>query len=173
MKLFLSLIAAGALAASANAAAFAATGKADLRGTAPDSDLSGEALFEETAEGLRVRAAVRNAPPGPHGFHIHDFGSCAGAGAAAGGHNNPGGAPHGSILADGPGKAHPGDLGNFEIGPDGTGTLEAVVPGLALAGGDRSVGGRAVIFHEKRDDFSQPAGNAGGRIGCGPILITG
>ena len=34
--------------------------------------------------------------------------------------------------------------------------------------------GRAVIIHEKADDFSQPAGNAGGRIACGLIgLVPG
>jgi Cu-Zn family superoxide dismutase len=35
------------------------------------------------------------------------------------------------------------------------------------------VGGRAIILHEKMDDFSQPTGNAGGRIGCGTIIVTG
>jgi len=29
--------------------------------------------------------------------------------------------------------------------------------------------GKSVIVHEKTDDFSQPTGNAGGRIGCGII----
>jgi len=30
-----------------------------------------------------------------------------------------------------------------------------------------------VILHEKVDDFSQPVGNAGGRIACGSIVLTG
>jgi Cu-Zn family superoxide dismutase len=29
-----------------------------------------------------------------------------------------------------------------------------------------------VILHEKEDDFGQPTGNAGGRIGCGVIHST-
>jgi Cu-Zn family superoxide dismutase len=35
-----------------------------------------------------------------------------------------------------------------------------------------TVAGRAVVVHEQEDDFSQPVGNAGGRIACGPIVIT-
>jgi Cu-Zn family superoxide dismutase len=27
--------------------------------------------------------------------------------------------------------------------------------------------------HEKADDFGQPTGNAGGRVGCGVIAVTG
>ncbi|MBI3323135.1 MAG: superoxide dismutase family protein, partial [Candidatus Omnitrophica bacterium] len=34
-------------------------------------------------------------------------------------------------------------------------------------------GGRSLILHEKVDDFGQPLGNAGGRIGCGVIRIVG
>ncbi|MBI3291414.1 MAG: superoxide dismutase family protein, partial [Elusimicrobia bacterium] len=43
----------------------------------------------------------------------------------------------------------------------------------SLSGSKYAVGGRAVIVHEKADDFGQPVGNAGGRIGCGLIVITG
>jgi Cu-Zn family superoxide dismutase len=35
------------------------------------------------------------------------------------------------------------------------------------------VAGRAFVLHEKADDFGQPVGNAGSRIGCGPIVLTG
>jgi hypothetical protein len=28
-----------------------------------------------------------------------------------------------------------------------------------------------VVLHEKADDFGQPTGNAGGRIGCGTIQL--
>jgi len=35
--------------------------------------------------------------------------------------------------------------------------------------GKYAVKGLSIILHEKKDDFSQPAGNAGGRIACGII----
>ena len=112
-------------------------------------------------------------PPGLHGFHIHEFGGCGDSGKAAGGHYNPEGAMHGMLAKDGPHKAHAGDMGNITVDANGGATLETVLPNVHLTGGASSVAGRAVILHEKADDFSQPTGNAGGRIACGPIVITG
>ncbi|MBI2167628.1 MAG: superoxide dismutase family protein, partial [Candidatus Omnitrophica bacterium] len=48
---------------------------------------------------------------------------------------------------------------------------EKVVPGLTLKEGEYAVAGRALILHEKEDDFGQPTGNAGGRIACGVIQL--
>jgi len=153
--------------------ASAETGKAVIRGTSAGSSLAGEAVLTDTPGGVQVDVHITGAPPGQHGLHIHQFGECGDAGAAAGGHYNPENVAHGFLPDDGLAKAHPGDLGNIEIGQDGAGVLTLVLPGVSLDGGSpRSVGGRAVILHEKQDDFSQPTGNAGGRIGCGPILLV-
>jgi Cu-Zn family superoxide dismutase len=116
---------------------------------------------------------VANVPPGQHGLHIHQFGSCADAGKAAGGHYNPASAPHGYLPKDGLTHAHAGDFGNIQISADGAGTLELVIPNLSLNAGPYPVAGRTVIVHEQMDDFGQPTGNAGGRIACGPIVLTG
>jgi Cu-Zn family superoxide dismutase len=89
----------------------------------------------------------------------------------AGDHFNPDGLQHGFVMRDGLSKAHAGDLGNIEVGPDGTGRIEIIVPGLTLGSGQYSVGGRSLVVHEKEDSFGQPAGNAGGRFACGPIMI--
>ena len=152
--------------------AFAATGVAVLEGTKEGSDLSGRVTLTDTPEGLKISADFENVPPGKHGFHIHETGSCAEGGNAAGGHYNPDGVPHGLLTKDGFEHAHAGDFGNVEIGPDRTGRFEAVLHGLTLEGGKYNVAGRAFILHEKADDFGQPTGNAGGRIGCGKIELT-
>ena len=152
--------------------ASAATAKANLRGTQPDSTLSGTVSLTDSSEGLKLSARLINAPPGAHGFHIHEFGSCDDAGKAAGSHYNPDQVKHGFMLKDGLTGAHAGDFGNLEVGSDGTGTLELTLPNLTVSGPSYNVAGRAVILHEKPDDFSQPTGNAGSRIGCGAILIT-
>lgn len=159
---------------------WAETAGAFIHSTATDGSLlnghatlTDEATGEETDEGaLAVSIQVSGAPPGKHGIHIHQFGDCSDTGKAAGGHYNPDGVSHGYLPDDGLTKAHAGDLGNIEIGQDGTGTLELTIPGLSVGDGPYTVAGRAIILHEKVDDFGQPTGNAGGRIGCGTIVIT-
>lgn len=152
--------------------AWAEKGTAVIQGTQEGSNLSGVAHFEDTSEGLKISANLTNVPLGKHGFHIHQLGDCGDQGNAAGGHYNPDGVPHGYVLKDGLAAAHAGDLGNIEIAPDGSGKLDAVIPGVNLSGGKYSVAGRSLILHEKEDDFGQPTGNAGARIGCGAIRIT-
>lgn len=152
--------------------AWADTGTAAVQGTAAGSPISGTVRFLDTKEGLKVTAVLEGLPPGLHGFHIHEFGSCSEAGKGAGAHYNPKGAPHGSAVHHGIKKAHAGDLGNLTVGADGKAALEVVVKKLFLSSGKASVGGRAVIVHEKADDFGQPAGNAGGRIACGVIALA-
>jgi len=147
----------------------AATGSAIIQATSEGSSVRGNVFLTETAEGLKVTASFQNAPPGKHGFHIHENGACGDSGKEAGGHYNPEGAPHGLLSKDGFEHAHAGDLGNVEIASDGTGTHEAFLPGLTLTAGKYPVAGKAFILHEKEDDFGQPTGNAGGRIGCGVI----
>jgi len=156
-----------------SAPVFALQGEAKIKGTAPGSDISGVVKLQDTKKGLKITASVENAPPGHHGFHIHQFGDCGNKGKNAGGHYNPHKTKHGHFGKDGKKMAHMGDLGNIKVEKDGIGTLDTVVKGLSLSGGKYSVGGRALILHAKPDDFGQPTGNAGGRIGCAPIVITG
>lgn len=151
--------------------AHAAIGTATIKGTAKGSTLIGSVAFMETAEGLQVEVSVANVPEGKHGFHIHEKGDCSDEGKAAGGHYNPANVKHGLMAQEGPQHAHAGDMGNIEVASDGTGTLSVFLPGIYLVGKEPSVAGLSVILHEKEDDFSQPTGNAGGRIGCGIIMI--
>lgn len=150
---------------------FAASATAVIEGTSGDSEIFGWASFEDTEEGLLIEAEIFGAPEGRHGFHIHEVGSCEDSGNAAGGHFNPKGHDHGSVVDDGLEKAHAGDLGNIEINEEGDGFLELVLPGLSVETAPFNVGGRALILHEREDDFSQPTGNAGSRIACGLIEI--
>lgn len=146
-------------------------GVADIKGTSPNSKLSGTAVFIQTSSGLKATLRIVNASPGKHGIHIHEKGDCADSGKAAGGHFNPGNVPHGFLPKDGAEHAHAGDMGNITIGENGSGSLELMLPELVLKEGPRAIDGRAVILHEKADDFGQPTGNAGGRIGCGVIQL--
>lgn len=151
---------------------FADTGVAVIKGTVDNSSVGGTVNFQDTKEGLKVSAKLTGLPSGNHGFHIHEFGGCGDAGKAAGGHFNPKESKHGFLPKDGLHKAHGGDMGNITAAADGTASLDIVLPKITLTG-NNSIAGRAVVVHEKTDDFSQPVGNAGSRIGCGPIVVTG
>jgi len=151
---------------------WAATGEALIKGTQSTDEISGFVILEDTKKGLKIKAEINNAPPGDHGFHIHEFGSCADSGKAAGGHYNPSGARHGRVAKVGIKKAHGGDLGNVSIGEDGKGSVEVLVKKLSLNSGKYNVAGRAFIVHAKPDTFKQPTGEAGARIACGSIVVT-
>ena len=143
-----------------------------IKGTQEGSEITGDVTLREEAGGLVVKVSLYNVPnPGKHGFHIHDKGSCDEGGTAAGGHFNPKDAPHGFIIKNGLEHAHAGDMGNILINEDGTGNFAIFLAGIDLGQGEMGVDGRAIILHEKEDDFGQPTGNAGGRIGCGIIKV--
>ena len=150
--------------------ALAAKAVAFIKPTQEGSAISGTAKFTEGEGGLDIAVSIAGALPGKHGFHIHENGSCDDMGKAAGSHYNPDGVMHGLVAKDGFTHAHAGDFGNIEIALDGTGTLKIFIPHLTLTGEKYNVLGKAVILHEKEDDFGQPTGNAGGRIGCGIIM---
>src|SRR3989338_1010997 len=119
-----------------------------------------------------MEITIENVSPGKHAFHINEHGSCDEKGNAAGSHYNPENVAHGFLPKDGFTAAHAGDFGNIQAGADGSGKVELFLAGLTLTGVQHNVTGKAVILHEKEDDFGQPTGNAGGRIGCGIITLT-
>ena len=133
--------------------------------------VSGSLHFEQAADSdvVTIVAEIQGAPGGSHGLHLHEIGDCSAADfTSSGGHFNPAEVPHA-----GPDDAerHSGDLGNIEIGEDGSGSLTLTSDLITLAEGEAtSIVGRAVVLHEGTDDLvSQPTGDAGGRIGCGVI----
>jgi Cu-Zn family superoxide dismutase len=128
--------------------------------------VTGEVRFYEEKVGVRIVAKLTGLTPGKHGFHLHEKGDCSAPDAmSAGGHYNPAGASHGGHDADRVHR-HLGDLGNIEAGADGKATYDRVDTLLTYA----ELPGLAVLVHGKEDDLtSQPAGNAGPRVGCGVI----
>ena len=154
--------------------AFAASGAAEISGTVKGSPVHGKVRLKEVNGGVNISVIIDHVPPGMHGFHIHEFGLCHAQGTAAGSHFNPMQVSHGLLLKQGFNRAHVGDLGNLNVSANRQATLNLFVPGLSLVSGtaNANVAGRAFIVHEKPDDFSQPLGNAGGRIGCGIIVVT-
>jgi Cu-Zn family superoxide dismutase len=141
-----------------------------LHATKKGGEAHGKVTFTRTPQGVKVEAHIHGLTPGPHGFHIHEFGDCSSDDAmSAGGHFNPTAMPHAAPTA---GRRHVGDLGNIEADASGHATLELVDPALMFAG-PTSIIGRGLIVHAKADDLkSQPAGAAGDRVACGVIGVA-
>lgn len=132
----------------------------------------GHVKLKEGKNAVTLSAKVMNMPPGEHAIHVHTVGKCEAPDfKTAGGHFNPENKKHG---LDNPEGHHAGDMPNFKIAASGKGTYTGTLQGVTLAGsGANSLfheGGTAVVIHEKADDMkSDPAGNAGARVACGPV----
>jgi len=135
----------------------------------------GTALLTPLANGVKMEISVHGLPPGEHGFHVHENGSCvAPKFDSAGGHFAPNKNEHGFDVQKGP---HAGDMANLMVGADGSAKLEIINTHVTLGKGANSLakkGGTALMIHEKADDYkTQPTGNAGGRLACGEIKGEG
>lgn len=132
----------------------------------------GTVALRDSTAGLVITADLSHLPPGPHGFHIHEKGSCApaekdgkmGAALAAGSHYNPAQAPHhGNPLT-----GHLGDLPRLNAAADGTAKAAMLAPRLKVA----DIQNLAIMVHAGGDNYSdspKPLGGGGERIACGVI----
>ena len=137
------------------------------------SNLSGKVTFTEKDGKVTMKAEINGVSEGKHAIHIHDMGDCsADDGSSAGGHWNPTDERHGK-WGDKEGY-HKGDIGNFEADADGHGTISMTTDEWCVGCDDpkKDVVGHSLVIHDGVDDFvSQPAGDAGKRIGCGVIKL--
>ena len=131
----------------------------------------GQITFSPENGAARLRGMLTGlAPDSVHGFHVHETGDCSAPDASsAGAHFNPDGHPHGNALADAP--HHAGDIPNVTADAQGNANVDALIDGVGVASGDaRDVVGKALVLHEKADDYTtQPSGDSGARIACGVI----
>ncbi len=159
-------------------AAASAISKVTIDVRAISSDGVGESVGTVTAEdmddAMKVTPNLRGLPPGEHGFHVHQNGSCDPAekegkmvaGLAAGGHFDPHdtGAHKGPEVKGG----HLGDLPVLVVSEDGTATTPVFAPRLRVG----AIRGRSLMVHAQGDNYSDdpaPLGGGGARIACGVI----
>jgi len=148
------------------------TAIAQMKGGPLAPDIEGEVVFQEVNGGTIVYATIvglpnfqpgqngRN-PIGPHGFHIHQNGTCEIGNPqdpfqAAGEHWNPTNQPHGNHAGDFP----------VLFSNNGYSYLAFFTNKFTV---DNAIG-KSVIIHQNPDDYrTQPAGDAGKRLACGFI----
>jgi superoxide dismutase, Cu-Zn family len=134
---------------------------------------AGTITLKETKEGVTLETNLKDLPPGEHGFHMHEKGSCdpgekdgkKAAGIAAGGHFDP----EATKAHKGPGGGgHKGDLPKITAGDKGVSKEKLEVKGLKLA----DFAGHSLMVHEGGDNYSdapKPLGGGGARIACGVV----
>lgn len=147
------------------------TAEATITSTKSDTAVTGTAYFTREDNGqvkMDLELTVPVMANRSVAVHIHEHGDCGDSGMNSHGHWNPTHKPHGKW---GTGDFHSGDIGNITLDSAGKGTL-SLDTGLWTLGGDTTTNilGKAIIVHGGTDDYtSQPAGNAGSRVGCGLI----
>jgi superoxide dismutase, Cu-Zn family len=167
-----------ALAAAAAGAHAQSADKLNVPMTLVSADgpgkMIGSVTITESKSGLVFTPNLTDLPPGPHGFHVHETGSCGTnekdgkkvAAGAAGGHYDPHAAKHhGSPTGDG----HLGDIPPLVVGDNGGASTAVTAPRMKTLA---DVKGKALMVHAGGDNFSdspKPLGGGGDRIACGVI----
>lgn len=136
---------------------------------------AGSVTVSESPYGLVFTPQLHGLIPGLHGFHIHEYPSCAAAeqdgkpvpGLAAGGHWDPQHTGrHGQPWED---DTHLGNLPVLYVDNDGNATVPVLAPRLKNVGGIR---GHSLIIHVGGDNYAEhpePLGGGGARLACGII----
>ncbi|MBV9825970.1 MAG: superoxide dismutase family protein [Alphaproteobacteria bacterium] len=174
-NLWVAFFGAAALAVAAGRAG-AAELRAEMRAATPagPGELVGTITVADSPQGAVFTTALKGLPAGPHGFHVHENGSCDPGTAngspvpagGAGGHLDPQQTKH----HEGPeGHGHLGDLPVLQVGAAGTADQKLTAAHIQDV---TTLRGKAVVIHAGGDNYSdqpQPLGGGGARIACGVL----
>jgi Cu-Zn family superoxide dismutase len=172
-RVLLAVVAVAVLAASP---ALAGSVHAKLKlatATGPGADV-GSVEIMDMSGGAMIMLDLHGLPPGQHGLHLHQNGSCA-VGPGADGKPVPAGAagPHFDPAQTGhhlgpQGQGHLGDLPRVEVDKDGTARVNLTAPRIKDVS---MLKGRTIMLHAGGDNYSDtpPLGGGGARFACGVL----
>ncbi|KRX00788.1 Superoxide dismutase, copper/zinc binding domain [Pseudocohnilembus persalinus] len=142
-------------------------------------------MRQQPGKDVEIKTTIKGLSAGKHGFHIHQYGNLLEGCKTAGPHFNPVGCVHGGPNSQ---VRHHGDLGNlFEkknllymvAHGNGEQTWETTDRLVKI----QDVVGRSFVVHAGEDDLglgtgdkadeSKKTGNAGARLACGTIGLSG
>jgi Cu-Zn family superoxide dismutase len=131
----------------------------------------GTVAIRSVRKGVSLKLKLKGLTPGQHAIHFHQNPSCEAPDfKSAGPHFNPYGRKHGLENPEG---AHAGDMLNITADDNGNAKATIVNKNVSLGNETHSLfagGGTALVIHARPDDMkSDPAGEAGARIGCAVI----
>ena len=116
---------------------------------------------------------IKGLKKGLHGFHVHECGDMSDQCESMCAHFNPYGKQHGGPDDK---ERHVGDLGNLDVGTDGSVKFKFKDSLIKLRGTKANIIGRGLIIHADEDDLgkggqtdSLTTGHAGKRIACAVI----
>lgn len=170
----------------------ASQGQSPARSANPDRNVTvsmmdakgrsvGTVEVRQLGHGTVFISDLKNLPPGPHGFHIHERGVCDPPQfTSAGDHYSPQNKKHGFDSAQG---YHAGDLPNIHVTQQGSAKAEFHSARLTLERqpGAKQAGdagpfvlmdqdGSAIMIHAKGDDYqASTPDSTGDRVACGVI----
>jgi len=133
--------------------------------TQGNNQFVGKVVIQSSPYGLLFLPSLHSLPAGIHGFHIHEYPSCADQGMAAGGHFDPQNTGHHL----GPYNAgHLGDLPVLSVDSSGVGSIPVLAPRLTSLS---QIKGHALMIHLGGDTYSDTPqlGGGGMRMFCGII----
>ncbi len=132
-------------------------------------EANGVVTFTETGQGVKVSTQVSGLQPGVYSLHLHENGECTGPDFATVGERFN---PHGQALAEGEQSPEhvAGDLGEIDVGQDGSGSLETESKVFTVTPGPASVVGRSVVLDAGRTGEERSSGAVPAHTACGVVL---
>ena len=129
----------------------------------------GTILAKDSKYGLMLTPHLHSLPSGVHGFHVHEYPSCAKSGKAAGGHLDP--YKTNKHLGPYNEHGHLGDLPVLYVDKKGDATIPVLAPRLKVS----DILNHSIMIHAGGDNYADspmPLGGGGARFACGVIANT-